>query len=165
MRKYVALKLCVVEYEAIDVNIVPERGGHNIYVNFKGPNDGAHISYHASGQHHMKIGRKYVTMNGGENAKMLRHTCPPNSVSERQSPEPVGWARPQIEALTVCARPADISFDVSDLRQDQIVGLVVSVIGAAEPPRETTDDGYRIIGRFRFSDTITVEIEAFLIEL
>jgi hypothetical protein len=40
----------------------------------------------------------------------------------------------------------------------------VSVIGPAEPQRDKIDDLCPVIGCFRFSEKLTVEIEAFLVE-
>jgi hypothetical protein len=162
MNREISLKIGAFEYDAIDVNIV----GHDVYVNYKGPNAGAHTSYHASGQEHVKIGRQYVTVNGGcpPVKKLVRQRPPPSAVDTRESPSPIGWTKSQIRSLPVRSTPAHATIDVSNFAEDHIIGLLVSVIGPAEPQRDKIDDLCPVIGCFRFSEKLTVEIEAFLVE-
>ena len=119
----VAIKHAGVSWDAFEVRITSKR---DIYINGQ---QKAHISYHASGQRHYKVGRDYVQWSEGTDMKFERPQ--PETVEGRE--QIAGFLRFDIARLEVTRTPltkaADIIIDASDFEPLSILAFAVSVVG------------------------------------
>ena len=117
--------------KAFDVRIANE----DIYVNYSDcSTPEAHSSYHASGQHHTKVGGRFVEWTGGptgdmEPMKLCR--TPPGLVTARAGCWTVGWEIRKLDViLPSLSSHADMLVDAPPLDDaESILALEVSVCG------------------------------------
>jgi len=159
----VAVRLECQEWLAIQVCI----RGTDVYLNYfnrDGKKQG-HASYHASGQYHIKTDRGYVCWAGaGPWQPMKQRKSPPGAVAVRESLPAIAWQIGSFaSALPPLSGAADMVVDVSAFPADSIVALETSVIQPNAPVRQDVT-GFSVVKRQRFSNAVTIEIEALLIQ-
>jgi hypothetical protein len=140
----------------------------DVYVNYLGDGQEMHTSHHASGQHHQKIGKRYVTWTGGP----TRHWEPmksakikPTQVSERESVAVWGWVIARIPSVLPPVTDAcGMVVNAALFRDSWTLGLEVSIV-SRDSNQRTEILGYPVVQRHRVSNgLIIVEIEAFVID-
>ncbi len=124
----------------------------------------AHASYHASGEQHIKKGRKYVEWNGGptnnfEPMKLFR-TPPREVITRADCGSTIGWEVVKLSVLPRLAKRADMLVDARGLGEDSILAFKVDVIGQWARQRRSVS-GYPIVQTHRFGGTLQVEVNAF----
>jgi hypothetical protein len=138
--------------------------GEDVYVNYSDFSVAvAHGSYHASGQQHIKIGRKYVEWTGGptgnmEPMKFFRTAT--GLISARNDFWTIGWQISKLENILPKLTGADMIVDAQALHGDSILGLEVSIVGTQAKNRHSVV-GFPIVGTHRFGSSVCVEIAAF----
>jgi len=101
--------------KAFDVPI----SGHDVYVIYSDCSvRDAHSSYHASGQYHIKIGKRYVQWNGRPTATMepmKLFRTPPGLITGRVACWTVGWEICRLDAVLARFDSADMIVDAQSL--------------------------------------------------
>jgi len=125
----------------------------------------AHGSYHASGQQHTKIGRKYVDWTGEptgdmEPTKIFRE--PTGMVSGRNDFWTIGWEVSKLGTILPPLDNADMVVDARALRGDIILGLKVSVVASGTKDKASIV-GYPVIASHRFGKSLCAEVLAFTV--
>jgi len=151
--------------KAFDVRIATE----DIYVNYSDcSTPEAHSSYHASGQHHTKVGGQFIEWTGGPTGDMepmKLYRTRPGLVTARTGCWTVGWETRKLDViLPSLSSHADMLVDAPLLDETaSILAFEVSVVG--NDARKRTDIvGFRIIGSHRFGRAVQVEIDAFVLD-
>jgi hypothetical protein len=138
--------------------------GEDAYVNYSDSSvAAAHGSYHASGQQHIKIGKKYVEWTGGpigdmEPMKIFRE--PTGTVSGRNNFWSIGWQISKLETILPRLDDAHMIVDAQRMDTDFVLAFEVSVIGPDAKGRETIV-GFPVIDTHLFGNSLRVEIAAF----
>lgn len=151
--------------KAFDVRIIAE----DIYVNYSDcSTPEAHSSYHASGQRHTKVGRRFVEWTGGltgDMEPMKLYRPPPGLVAGRSGCWRGGWeTRTLDEILPSLSSHADMLVDARPLDSiESILAFEVSVVGY-EARKRNNVFGFRIIDSRRFGRAVQVEIDAFVLD-
>lgn len=141
--------------------------GKDVYANYSDcSTPEAHTSYHESGQHHTKKGRKYIEWTGGPTGQMepmKLYKTPPGLVRGRTPFWIVGWEVPKLHSiLPILNTSADMVVDATQLEPDSILAFEASVVG--QKTRKQTDIvGYPIIASHQFGETVLVEICSFVV--
>lgn len=141
----------------------------DVYVNYSDRSTPeAHISYHKSGQFHIKKDKEYVEWTGGATGEMepMKRFCPPpGTVEGRIDLQGLGWEVAKLDTvLAPLDCPADMMVsleNVGNLSGQSILSFVASVVGC-EAPTPNDIDGYPIIASYRFGEAVQVEICAFI---
>jgi hypothetical protein len=166
VRSVVAIEWQALRFAALNVSIHNE----DVYVNYydRGGQVRAHTSYHASGQHHIKVNGKYVRWTDGSGGfrPMKLRKVPPASLSEREEVSGIGWAVGDIQfALPELSTDAALVVHASNYREPSVVLLVTSILGSKDELRSAYLDHYPVVGRYRLRTAgVFVEIEAVLVE-
>jgi hypothetical protein len=150
--------------KAFDVCI---KGGTDIYVNYSDSSTPeAHVSYHASGELHFKIGGRYVTWDGGPKGEMepirLARTQPRN-VKARGEFYPIGWEVSKLASvLPALDSTPDMLVDAQELTGDSVLAFQVSAVGNEAKGRKSIV-GFPVVATHRFGTKPGAEIEAFVL--
>ncbi|PYX72610.1 MAG: hypothetical protein DMG72_14430 [Acidobacteria bacterium] len=148
--------------KAFDVRI----SGHDVYVIYSDCSvRDAHSSYHASGQYHIKIGKRYVQWDGGPTATMepmKLFRTPPGLITGRVACWTVGWEICRLDAVLPRLDSADMIVDTQSLSPHLILGFEVTVVGDEAKKRETIV-GFPIIASHQFGNSVCTEIDAFVL--
>jgi hypothetical protein len=141
---------------------------NDVYVNYLGDEKKRHTSRHASGQHHQKIGKRYVTWTDrptGHWEPMKECKVTPTEVSQRESVAVWGWTIGRIPSvLRPCQEACGVVIDASAFPDSWTLGLEVSILNT-DPHQRTEILGFPVVQRHRVSNgAIVVEIEAFVID-
>jgi len=143
------------------------KGGADIYVNYADSSTPeAHVSYHASGELHFKIGGHYVKWDGGpkgEMEPMRLARVQPRKVEGRGEVCPIGW---EVSKLA-CVLPAlestpDMLVDAQELAGDSVLAFQVSAVGDEAESRKSIV-GFPVVATHRFGAKLGAEIEAFVL--
>ena len=146
--------------KAFDVCIEAE----DAYVNYSDSSvAAAHGSYHASGQQHIKIGKKYVEWDGGpagqmEPMKIFRER--PGVVSGRNNFWSIGWQISKLETILPRLDDAHMIVDAQRMDAELVLAFEVSVVGLDAKDREEIV-GFPVTNTHLFGKSLRVEIAAF----
>lgn len=124
----------------------------------------AHISHHASGQQHIKKNNNYVLWTGGPTGKLEPMKFPktaPSRVVGRETVTGMGWAVDRIMADLPSVSKGTTSqvLELPPELEADILYLQCSIVGTNEPSRDQVN-GFPVIWRHRFTNGVTVEVEA-----
>lgn len=138
---------------------------NDVYVNYLGD---MHTSRHASGQHHQKIGKRYVTWTGGPTGywqPMKECKVRPRDVLQRESVAVWGWTIGRIPSvLPSCRDVCGMAVDATAFPDSWTLGIEVSIVNG-DPDQRTEILGFPVVQRHRICNgIIVVEIEAFVID-
>jgi hypothetical protein len=149
--------------KALDVCI----NGQDVYANYSDcSTPAAHMSYHASGQQHMKRGSRYVEWTGGPTGQMEPmkfFRTPPADVNTREDFFPIGWDVGKIPSvLPALNSKPDFLVDARCLAANSILAFYVSIVGNQVEKRSNVS-GYPVVASHLFGSAIRVEIDAFIV--
>jgi hypothetical protein len=128
----------------------------DVYVNYSMAGiPEAHVSYHASGQQHTKMGGKYTP-----DAKLM--TMPPKHVITRKAcQDSIAWKIAELHtALPTLTGIADMVVDASGLSQSELLLFKIWVVGSWAKEHHI-QPGFTKLKTHRFGSSVSVEIEAF----
>ena len=139
--------------------------GDDVYVNhfLRDGRKQAHVSYHSSGQRHIKTNGDYVKWTGSPDGswqplKIFEER--PATVVGRVHIDFVMWEVKSLSSvLAPLTQPADIVIDAEDLPGASLLALECSLVGPAAVSRDELL-GFQVLQRYRLSGSLVVEVEA-----